>query len=188
MIQKAMKFTPEAMLSAPRRSAGVINTLGTQILYTSSSYDFASHTKETALTALDTQIGGIVPLARNQDISDMHWLDDAGDNFICLQAKNDGTTDVCMAYARWSAEALDSWEKRHYVAGSIDGAAGNLKIVKLDGSGDELAFVVSAQAGKDGGLFNAEKAPMRQSTGKLYTGLFVRHWDRWETGERNALW
>ncbi|KAK5172015.1 uncharacterized protein LTR77_003652 [Saxophila tyrrhenica] len=181
-------FTPEVLISAPRRSAGIPNALGSKVLYTTSTYSFKTHSKESSLNVLRTANGDVQVLARNEDVSDMNWLDDAGEAFACLQANNDGTTNLCVGYVPWSSPPNGSWEKRHYVAGTIDAAAANLKVARIDETGREFAFVVSAQATKDGKLFNAEKAPKTQSTGRLYDSLYVRHWDSWEVKEKNALW
>ena len=188
MVQKAMHFTPEVMLSAPRRSTGVPNALGTKVLYTTSSYNFKTHSKTSELHVLEVKSGACLVLAKDEDISDLNCLDDAGTAFVCLQSGANGGTNVCIGDATWTVRPDDAWSKRHYVAGTIDAPAGNLKIVRLDEEGREFAFVVSAQAKKDGCLFNPEKAKKTHSTGRLYDSLYVRHWDSWVGKERNALW
>lgn len=95
MVQRAMHFTPKVLLSAPRRSAGVPNPAGTLVLYTVSTYSFESHKKTNELRALDIKTGESHELAKNDDISDLNWLDN--DNFTCLQAEKDGTTSVYVA-------------------------------------------------------------------------------------------
>jgi hypothetical protein len=188
MVLRAMNFTPEVLLSAPRRSAGIPNAWGTKILSTTSTYNFKTHSKTTKLNVL-MATGGYIPLATNEDLSDFSWLDEKTDTFICLQANADGTTSVCIGDASIHGWPPDHyWKPRHYIAGTIDAAAGNLKVAKLDDEGEEFAFVVSAQAAKDGSLFNASKAQLTHSTGRLYKGLYVRHWDKYEVKEKNALW
>ena len=103
-------------------------------------------------------------MPRTRDVSDINWLDDEGDEFVCLQPGKDGSTNLCVGDASWGWVPGDGWAKRHYVAGTIDAAAGNLKVTKLDDEGEELGVVVSAQAGKNGSLFNAEKASKTRST------------------------
>lgn len=76
--------------------------------------------------------------------------------------------------------------RSHYVAGKIDGGAGNLKVKKLDAN--NYAMVLSAQATPDGRLYNSEKTKKTHSTAKIYDSLFVRHWDTWEPKEKNSLW
>jgi hypothetical protein len=186
MVRRAAMFTPEVMLSAPRRSAGVPNFFGTKVLHTTSTYSFKTHSKETTLNVLEVDTGASLELARNEDVSDLNWLDD--DTFACLQPGKDGATSLCIGDASWETASEGGWKKRHYVGGIIDAPAGDLKVARLDDQGKEFAFVVSAQAAKDGSLFNAEKAQKVQSTGKLYSSLYVRHWDTWEVKEKNALW
>ena len=187
MVQKAMKFTPETLLSAPRRSAGVPHPSGKKVLYTTSTYSFKSHSKDTELRLLEVDTGAGLCLAHGVEVSDLNWLE--GDEFACLQTENDGSTSLCIVDGHWGwGGPEDGWKKRHYVAGTIDAPAGHLKVAKLDEDGLEWAVVVSAQAAKNGSLFNAEKAKKTHSTGRLYDGLYVRHWDRYETKEKNALW
>jgi dipeptidyl aminopeptidase/acylaminoacyl peptidase len=75
---------------------------------------------------------------------------------------------------------------RKYKAGSIDSSVSNVKVQSLDK--DTYAFVVSAPTSPDGSLFNSEKAPKTHTTGRVYSTLFVRHWDTWGTPQRNSLW
>lgn len=157
-------------------------------MYTTSTYSFETHSKSSELQLLEVKTGAGITLAEDEDVSDLTWLDDRGDEFVCLQSGKDGSTNLCVGDASWGMLPDDGWSRRHYVAGTIDAAAGNLKITKLDDEGKEFGFVVSAQAAKGGSLFNAENAAKTHSTGRLYDSLYVRHWDRWETKEKNALW
>ena len=186
MVHRAMKFTPQVLLSAPRRSAGVPNAAGNKVLFTTSTYSFSSHEKETELRVLDVGTGESNRLAHNDDISDLNWLDD--DEFICLQAEKDGTTSLYWASIKGCEKGVKLGTS-HYVIGNIDAGAANLKVVQLDSKGKDFGLVVSAQASPDGSLYTTQKAKKTtQSTGRLYDSLYVRHWDTWMTKERNALW
>lgn len=185
MVQRSQKFTPQTLLSAPRRSAGVPHPDGTKVLYTTSSYSFETHKKDTELRLLEVKTGAGLVLAHNEDVNDINWM--TGDEFACLCAGNN-VTELCIGDASWGTSHHDGWKSRRYCAGKIDAPAGNLKIAKLDHHGHEWAVVVSAQASKDGKLFNSEKAKPTHSTGRLYDSLYVRHWDHYETKEKNALW
>lgn len=186
MVRKAARFTPEVLLSGPRRSAGVPNRSGTKVLYTTSTYSFESHKKTTELRVLDVATGDSHQVAKDNEVSDFNWL--SNDEFACLQAEKDGTTSVYVARLMNSAENAEPGLSR-YVAGTVDAAAGNLKVSPLDVDRNEFAVVLSAQACSDSSLFSKEKAAKKtHSTGRLYTGLYVRHWDRYETEEKNALW
>ncbi|EMC95414.1 hypothetical protein BAUCODRAFT_578118 [Baudoinia panamericana UAMH 10762] len=173
MVQRAMKFTPEVLLSAPRRSSGIPNPSGTKVLYTSSTYDFLTHQKTTELRLLNIQTGGSEELL-GDEASDLNWLTD--DVFCYLQANKDGTTSL---YASNTAG-------ERFVTGVIDAAASNLKLKALQ---DGAAVVFSAPTLPDGTLYSPEKAKQStRSSGRLYTSLMVRHWDKYETQAKNALW
>ena len=130
---------------------------------------------------LDTRSGENTLLRGEAAVGDVQWLGEG--EFVWLQSGEEGT-EV------WVGGLGDGKEgDGFYVAGRIKGeGVGNLKVVKLDGDGHEFAVVVSALAGVDGELFDPKKAVKTQSSGRLYTGLYVRHWDAWREKERNALW
>ncbi|KAK5120402.1 hypothetical protein LTR85_006341 [Meristemomyces frigidus] len=181
-----MKFTPEVMLGAPRRSAGVPNPAGTLILYTESTYSFQTHQKSIELRVLEVETGDSHELAKDDEISDLNWLDD--DQFACLQAEKDGTTSLYVASVSKCLQKIEMGSS-HYVAGTVDAMAGNLKLAKLDDEGHEYAVVVSAAACPDGTLYTPEKASRKtQSTGRLYSSLMVRHWDHYVTAQKSCLW
>lgn len=48
-------------------------------------------------------------------------------------------------------------------------------------------IALTGKASPCGGLFNPEKATKPQTTGRLYTSLFVRHWDHYVTENHNAI-
>lgn len=179
-----MHFTPKVLLSAPRRSAGIPNPAGTLVLYTVSTYSFESHRKTNELRVLDVQTGESHGLAKDDDISDLNWLDD--DSFVCLQAEKDGTTSVYVASVSKVIKQSEPGTS-HYVAGKIEGPAGNLKIKRLDG--DSFAVVFSAEAdNQNGTVHNPENEKKTNSTARIYNSLFVRQWDSWTTGQKNCLW
>ncbi|KAF2719946.1 alpha/beta-hydrolase [Polychaeton citri CBS 116435] len=179
MVRRAIHFTPQVLLGAPRRSAGVPNPAGSKVVYTVSTYNFEAHKKTNELRVLDVQSGDSLELARDKDIADLNWLDD--EHLVYFEANKDGSTGLVW---RDIGVAKDGTEGIQAV-GAVDAPCSNLKVAKLDAGKFGIAF--SAQAGKDGKPFNPEKAPKLQSTGKLYKKLFVRHWDKYETKERNAL-
>ncbi|KAK5107554.1 hypothetical protein LTR62_001042 [Meristemomyces frigidus] len=198
MVIKTTKFTPEQLLSAPRRSAAVPNPTGTKLLFTETSYDLATHKKDISLYLHDVVTGEESTVARNEEgrvYSSFSWTGEW--EFVCLRSEEDGTTGlwVCVLKAgpRWGGGEFGP-------AGRIEAAVGEMKICRLlarnagpgSGSGpgsDEFGVVVSAPAGPDGELWTPAKAKRKMhSTGRLYEGLFVRHWDHWVGKERNSLW
>ncbi|KAI6813056.1 alpha/beta-hydrolase [Hortaea werneckii] len=186
MVRRAMTFTPEVLLSAPRRSAGVPNPSGTKVLYTTSIYDFQAHKKTIELRVLDIESGDSHQLAKDDDVSDFNWLDE--DTFVCLQSEEDGSTSVYVASVSKCMQKIELGNS-HYIAGKIDASASDLKVAPLDEKGREFAIVLSAQACPDGSLFTTDKAKRKtHSTGRLYSSLYVRHWDHYVEHQRNSLW
>jgi dipeptidyl aminopeptidase/acylaminoacyl peptidase len=193
MTIKASQFTPEVLLSAPRRSAGVPNSNGSLVLFTVNSYSFESHSKTNELRVLDTKTNEST-LLLDEAVDGLNWLGE--DAFVWLRAKDGGETEVCVGSVgdalKETARGLGDGEKEWYsVAGTIAAPASDLKVKKLeagDDGGEEYAVVLSAQANTKGELFNPEKAEKPHSTGRLYTGLYVRHWDSYEEKEKNSLW
>jgi dipeptidyl aminopeptidase/acylaminoacyl peptidase len=188
MTIRATHFDPKVLLSAPRRSAGVPNASGSYVLFTVSSYSFETHGKTNEFRLLDTRSGENTLLLSGESVEAVNWLDE--DGFVWLQSgKEPGRTDLYHGSVSESLSGNDDASGRsqsHYVAGSIAALAGNLKVAALEGG--EFAVVLSALAGPDGELFNPERAEKTQSSGRLYTGLYVRHWDSYRGRERNALW
>lgn len=187
MVQRAMKFTPEVLLSAPRRSAGTPNPSGTHVLYTTSTYNFQTHAKTIELRVLEVESGDSHRLAKDDEVSDFNWLDD--DTFACLQAEKDGSTSVYVASVSKCIEKKPELGRSHYVAGKIEAAASNLKVCRLDNTPEDFAVVLSAQVCPDGSLFTTEKANKKtHSSGRLYSSLYVRHWDHYVEVQKNCLW
>lgn len=182
MTIRATHFDPKVLLSAPRRSAGVPNASGAYVLFTVSSYIFETHSKTNEFRLLDTRTKESTLLAAGA-VDAVKWLDD--DGFVWLQSGDEGSTDLYYGSVGGSLSGSDQSRSGH-VAGSIAAPAGDLKVAPLGGG--EFAVVVSAKAGPDGELFNPEKAEKTQSTGRLYTSLYVRHWDAYMDKEKNALW
>jgi len=181
MVTKAGTFTPQVLLSAPRRSAGVPNQAGTHVLYTQSTYSFEDHKKRTELRCLETKTTESRLITDEEGLNEPLWLEGENDTFVCLKSGKESTTEV-VTCKLGSADSKAEFQ----VAGHIDAPASSLKIAKL-GDG-KYAIVVAAQASPDGSLFNPEKQTKTQSTGKLYKSLFVRHWDHYATKEKNSLW
>ena len=69
---------------------------------------------------------------------------------------------------------------------SFDGSLSNPKVVPLDEN--TFALALTGLATPDGGLYNPETAKKPQSTGKVYSSLFVRQWDSYVTENKNTIW
>ncbi|KAK8197375.1 hypothetical protein IWZ00DRAFT_165879 [Phyllosticta capitalensis] len=94
MTIKAQKFTPEVLLSAPRRGDGVPNSDGSKVLYSVSTYSFEEHSQSSEIRVLDVASKKSTLVTDNADASDPTWLDN-GDILILAPGSN-GTTDVLV--------------------------------------------------------------------------------------------
>ena len=61
----------------------------------------------------------------------------------------------------------------------------NIMIKKLDNG--TIAFACAASATPDGKLHNPEMEEQPRSSAKVYSSLFVRHWDTWNTENRSSI-
>ena len=91
-----MKFTPEVLLSAPRRSPGLPNEDGSKILYTESTYSFVEHSKRTEIRILDVNTQESMLVTDNSSASSPIWI---GDHILLLISNKDGTTKVKIGKA-----------------------------------------------------------------------------------------
>ncbi|KAK4147911.1 Alpha/Beta hydrolase protein [Dichotomopilus funicola] len=174
MTLMAAKFTPEVLLSAPRRSPGLPNPSGKLALYTVSSYSFEDHKKTSQIRVLDVSSGESSPLIEEPGASEPVWIGE--DEVLYLKAGEHGNTSLVVRQLG-SAEASSSYE-----AGSVKAPISEV-IVKALPNGT-VAFACSATTNPHGELHNPEVEKEPHSSAKVYTSLFVRHWDTW--GSKNS--
>jgi hypothetical protein len=99
MTVRANKFTPEVLLSAPRRSPATPNSEGTLALFSVSTYSFHTHSKAAEIRVLDIKTGQSTVLTNNAAASEATWLGD--DNLVVyLQRAAKGTTELVVADAK----------------------------------------------------------------------------------------
>ncbi|CAK7205643.1 hypothetical protein SEUCBS139899_008422 [Sporothrix eucalyptigena] len=181
MTLKANKFIPEVLLSAPRRSAGVPNATGTKILYSVSTYSFAEHSKTSQIRVLDIESGSSTLLYEGSSYSEPVWIGE--DAFLFLKSGTKGATSIVLGRA--SRPGVEPTEIQ-----AFDHSLSNLKILRLkDGT---IAIALTGQAAPSGDPVSAEqsesKAKESHSTARIYTNLFVRHWDAYVTKNKSAIW
>ncbi len=170
-------FTPETLLSAPRRSSASPNNPGTLAVYTVSTYSFESHKKTSEIKVLDISSGTQSLITNAEGTSEPSWLGD-GNELLWLKSMENGYTQLVVG----SADEVG----KSYVAGLVPAPISDVKLKVLDA--DRVAIVVAAKAKPDGSLYNKEDEPKKYSTGMLYESLMVRHWDHYVKPQRNALW
>lgn len=93
-----IKFTPEALISAPRRGTALPNSAGTLALYTLSEYSFEAHKTSRGLYVLDLAKGTSWQFSNSSAVSNAAWLGD-GNKIIWLVSEDDGTTSFAVGDA-----------------------------------------------------------------------------------------
>ncbi|KAJ5463640.1 HelicaseC-terminal [Penicillium sp. IBT 31633x] len=176
MAIRSMKFTPEVLLGAPRRSSAIPNAAGTLAVYTQTSYSFESHSKTNEIRVIDIESGRSALITNDPGASNPQWLDN-GDQLVWLKTKANGNTSFIVGDSRQADET--------YTAGTVPGPVSDLKVVVLEPG--KVGFAVTGKANTDGSLYNPHDAKKPHTTGKLYTSLFVRHWDSYVEPQKNAI-
>ncbi|KAF2634272.1 dipeptidyl-peptidase-like protein V precursor [Massarina eburnea CBS 473.64] len=173
---RAKKFTPEVLLSAPRRSEGIPNSDASKVLYSVSTYSFDDHAKASEIRLLDSKSQESSLVTDKNGSSEPQWLDD--DTVLLLHGDEGGVTHIKVGPVQHFGDGS-------YIAGTIDGPVGNVKLVRI-GNGT-YGVALTGKVKPCGDLYNPEKAEKPVTTGREFDSLFVRHWDHYTTENRNAI-
>lgn len=146
-------------------------------MYTQTAYSFDSHFKANEIRVLDIATGQSTLITNDQGASNPQWLDN-GDQIVYLKSKANSNTGFIIADARDADKS--------YTAGTVPGPVSDLKVTVVEPG--KIGFAVSGKANPDGSLFNPHDVRKPLSSGKLYTSLFVRHWDAYTGPQKNAIW
>lgn len=165
------------LLSAPRRSNALPNHAGNLAVYTVGTYSFESHKKTSEIKVLDITSGQSTLITNEEETSEPNWLA-TGNELLWLKAGKKGVTQVIVGSADEAGKS--------YTAGVVPARISDVKLKVLND--EQVAIAVVGKARPDGSLFNPEDEPKKYSTGMLYDGLMVRHWDKYVTPNKNALW
>ena len=165
------------LLSAPRRSSASPNNAGSKAVYTVSTYSFESHKKTSEIKVLDIATGRSTLITNDEKTSEPNWLGE-GNDLLWLKLGEKGTTQVVVG-------SVDEVGKS-YIAGVVPGPISDVKLKILDQ--DRVAIAVTGKARPNGDLYNPEEETKKYATGMLYDSLMVRHWDKYITPNRNAIW
>ncbi|KAF3056317.1 Dipeptidyl-peptidase 5 [Daldinia childiae] len=175
MTVMATKFTPEVLLSAPRRSSAVPNSTGTLALFAVSQYSFETHSKDYAIKVLDIKSRQSTQLFDNSTLTEPTWISETEFIFI----KNDDNKTSLLV-----ADATQPGSEPYEVA-IFNTSISNIKAKDI-GNGT-VAFAATAPTTSSGKLLNSEDEKKPLSSGKVYTSLFVRHWDSYVSKHRQGL-
>ncbi|KAG6001218.1 hypothetical protein E4U43_001387 [Claviceps pusilla] len=92
MTKQAARFTPEVLLSAPRRSSGVPNSTGELILYMVSVYSFETHSKSSQIRILNIKQGTSHIVSEDTGASDPVWIGEH--EILYLKGGDNGSTMI----------------------------------------------------------------------------------------------
>jgi hypothetical protein len=95
MTIKATKFTPDVLLSAPRRTSGVPNADASQILYKVNTYSFAEHAWTREIRVLTHKSNGSSLVTNVEGASDPVWVGEDGDVLVLVPGEK-GSTDFVV--------------------------------------------------------------------------------------------
>lgn len=115
-------------------------------------------------------------LTNDPSASEPRWLNDH--TVMWLKSGDNANTSFIVADLSRGGES--------YTAGTAPGPVSNLKLVEI-GDGN-IGFAVTGLANTDGSLYNPKDVKKALSSGRLYSGGFVRHWDEYVGKERQTIW
>ncbi|KAI1208791.1 dipeptidyl peptidase [Annulohypoxylon truncatum] len=175
MTIMATKFTPEVLLSAPRRSAALPNSAGTLALFSVSQYSFESHSRSYAIKVLDIETRQSTQLFDDSAYSEPTWI---SENEFVLLKNGESTTSLVVADA--TKPGSDPYEIT-----TFNTSVSNIKAKDI-GNGT-VAFALTAPTTPSGDILDQTNEAKPQSSAKVYTSLFVRHWDSYVSKNRQGL-
>lgn len=149
-------------------------------MYTSTNYSFETQETTTVWEKLNLTTGDVSVWSTDTNISEVVFVGPNPTSILYVNATNEeGDGGVSM----YTADANDL--STASLVASLPAPYSGLKAVATD-SGD-IHFLVYAMAYPNGTAYNAETAETAASTARIYTSIYVRHWDTWLTPQRNAV-
>ncbi|KAF2866266.1 Alpha/Beta hydrolase protein [Massariosphaeria phaeospora] len=177
----ALAITPEQMISAPRRSVASPNPSGKLALISTSQYSFEEESTSSVWQLLDLATGELTDSKWNAtEVSEVVFLPGTETGILYINATNEQTPG---GVSLWVGDVLKPAEGT--LVASLDAPFSGLKVAKT--SSGNLHFLVNSLAYQNGTAFNPELVPTPPHTGRLYENVYTRHWDKWLTKERYAV-
>ncbi|MFZ1734255.1 MAG: S9 family peptidase [Flavobacteriales bacterium] len=176
-------FTYRDMLLLDRISGLAVDPAGTKALFNVRATDMEKNRGVSTLWMKDLADPAKAEMkvpAGEGGASDMQWAADGSAFYFLSGRGDDGITQV------WRSDA----EGR--MAAQVTNLALDVLAYRIapDGSGLVVSLAVFPGCTGDAITCTAERIKAKKeekSTGQLYDGLFVRHWDTWADGTRNHL-
>jgi pre-mRNA-splicing helicase BRR2 len=164
------------MLQAPRRSPATPSPDGKLAVFTQSTYSFDSHSKTAEICVLDIVNGQTLTISKDVKASEPKWLG-TGYELVWLKECDNGNTSFVICDAGQPGKT--------YTAGTVPGPVSSLKLCVIKPG--MIAIAVAGQANPDGSLHSPKDEQKSHSTARIYDSLFVRHWDKYVTAQRNSI-
>ncbi|KAI3322078.1 prolyl oligopeptidase [Xylariaceae sp. AK1471] len=170
------KFSPEVLISAPRRGPAIPNHNGTFALYTESTHSIGGETRK-EVYLLDVTTGVSRCILHDAKAYDPTWFGDDSNRIVYLRNGDMGITFVLTLDVNCPTPETS-------VAGLIRAPVQGLKVKSLgDGT---VAFTVLGYVGTDGELLNTE---IRLSHGgKVYDSSRLRPGDLRKGPHTYTIW
>ncbi|KAF1992874.1 hypothetical protein P154DRAFT_128781 [Amniculicola lignicola CBS 123094] len=181
LATSAIAITPELFLGAPRRGVLTPNPTGEIAYFSVSQYSFEEQESTSSIKIIDLKTGDIRDSGLNaSEINEIVWLPGTETGILYINETNE---DVPGGVTLWIGDALKPNEST--LVASLDAPYNGLKVANTS-SGD-LHFLVNALAYPNGTAYNEETAEIPRHQGRLYSDIYVRHWDTWLTKQRYAV-
>jgi dipeptidyl aminopeptidase/acylaminoacyl peptidase len=170
-------FTVEDMVNMERVGSPALSPDATRVVYTVRSTDMAKNRGHTELWLLDLRKPGVAPqrLAQSDaNNSDPEWSP-SGDAVYFLSGRS-GSSQV------WKQPVAGGEIVR------VTDLPVDVDTFRVSPKGDRLAMSLAVfQDCRDLACTKERLDNKPKSSGRIYTELFVRHWDTWADGRRNVL-
>ncbi|KAL2315687.1 Dipeptidyl-peptidase V [Schizosaccharomyces pombe] len=159
-------FDAESMLEAPRRSAVVSNPLGNLGIFIESNYSFADHKYNSGIYLLNESTRNHQELlVHGKSNKALTWITDSA--FLYAREDNSSSSSILLFDVNNRSERI------------IYNHNSSISDIRIGEKNNHYRIIFSSV---DNSLV---KGP---SNVHVYDHLFVRHWDRWNTGSRNTLY
>ncbi|KAL8996739.1 MAG: hypothetical protein Q9169_003809 [Polycauliona sp. 2 TL-2023] len=173
-------ITPEGMLAAPRRSVAQANPSDDFAIYTSTNYSFEDKEATTVWQQLDLKSGAFSSWSTDSNITEVVFVGPTNTSILYINSTNEAGDGGVSLYTA-DATRLSSAK----LAASLSAPFSGLKAAAAP-SGD-IHFLVYALAYPNGTEYNEDLEETPASTGRIYTDIYVRHWDTYLTPQRYAV-
>ncbi|KAI1310437.1 prolyl oligopeptidase [Xylaria venustula] len=170
------KFTPEILVSAPRRGPAIPNDDGTLVLYTESTHQIGGRTRK-EFYVLDVVTGLSRRILGDDQAYEPTWLGDGTNTMIYLKSGGMGVTFLLTIN-------VDSSPLEPFLAGHIRAPVRCLKTKALDDG--TLAFSVLGCVDTDGTLLNTDSRKIHG--GRIYFSSRLRYGDLRKEPHVHTIW